>query len=247
MGIKAKIRLGFIAIGILLFLSGLISSLELVRFNRITHSVLEKNLNGLELSKQMLDAIQEQNTALLFLLTEPEAETAYDSLMAASKQNFDKALESAEKILLKTETLDSIRETSKRYYALIGEIDENTDINWFTQIYKNPYYDLTLSIKAFMMDTQHQTIDYTSQLEQNAYRASMVGIIALAAGVLLMLVFYFMLKNYFINPTLQITRSLKGYMDARVPFNIKVSTRDEINTLREYIASLIEANKKMKS
>ena len=43
MGIKNKIRLGFITIGILLFLSGIISSLELTRFNRATHNLLSKS------------------------------------------------------------------------------------------------------------------------------------------------------------------------------------------------------------
>ena len=65
MGIKNKIRLGFITIGILLFLSGIISSLELTRFNRATHNLLSKSQGSIEMSKQMLDAVQEQNTALL--------------------------------------------------------------------------------------------------------------------------------------------------------------------------------------
>ena len=113
-----------------------------------------------------------------------------------------------------------------------------------TDVYKTSYYNLTYAIKEFMVQIQHRTIDYTAQLERNAYRASMVGIIALGAGILLLLVFYFMLSNYFTGPVLQITKSLKGYVNSRLPFEVAVSTRDEINTLKEYIAALVSANKK---
>lgn len=244
MGIKDKIRLGFITIGILLFLSGIISSLELVRFNRTTHNLLTRSHGSIEVSKQMLDAVQEQNTALLLSITDTSRNNVYDSLVAKGGRDFDRAFRTAQGVLRDPVQLEAIRTAAKYYNSIVSQVTDTTDIAWFTDVYKTSYYNLTHEIKEFMVQIQQRTIDYTAQLERNAYRASMVGIIALGAGILLLLVFYFMLNNYFITPVLQITKGLKGYVNSRLPFEVNVSTRDEINTLKEYIAALVSANKK---
>lgn len=244
MGIKHKIRLGFITIGILLFLSGIISSLELAKFNRTTHNLLERSQGSIEISKQMLDAVQEQNTALLLSITDTSRSSVYDSLIAKGNKDFDRAFRTAQTALRDPVQLEAILSASRYYNSIVFQVTDSTDIVWFTDVYKTSYYNLTHAIKEFMVQIQQRTIDYTAQLERNAYRASMVGIIALGAGILLLLVFYFMLNNYFIGPVLQITKSLKGYVNSRLPFEVAIGTRDEINTLKEYIAALVSANKK---
>lgn len=246
MGIKNKIRLGFTTIGILLFLSGIISSLELVRFNRMTHNLLTRSQGSIEVSKQMLDAVQEQNTALLLSITDTSRNNIYDSLVAKGSQDFDRAFHTIQGTLHDPVRLEAIRTAAQYYNNIVSQAADTMNIVWFTDVYKTSYYNLTHAIKEFMVQIQQRTIDYTAQLERNAYRASMVGIIALGAGILLLLVFYFMLNNYFITPVLLITKGLKGYVDSRLPFEVNVGTRDEINTLGEYISALVAANKKTK-
>lgn len=244
MGIKHKIQLGFITIGILLFFSGIISSLELAKFSRTTHNLLTRSQRSIEMSKQMLDAVQEQNTALLLSITDSSRSAVYDSLIVKGDRDFVRAFRSAQNALRDPVQLEAIRTASQYYNSIVSQVSDSTDIAWFTDVYKTSYYNLTHAIKEFMVQIQQRTIDYTAQLERNAYRASMVGIIALGAGILLLMVFYFMLNNYFIGPVLQITKSLKGYVNSRLPFEVTVTTRDEINTLKEYIAALVSANKK---
>ncbi len=241
MGIQSKIRLGFVAIGVLLFLSGLISSLELNRFNRHIDNVLAGSQSSAELSRQMLDAIEDHNTALLQSLVGDKSSGAlYDSLLVESAQDFDRALQELHHVVRDPARLGEIREAARYYYTVVDQVDGGTGIEWFVEVYKTPYYNLTQAIRAFVVDSHRQTVDYAGQIEQNAYRASMVGIIALAAGILVLLVFYFMVKNYFVAPVLQITKSLRGYLDNRIPFTVKVSTRDEIGALKEAITTLIE-------
>ncbi len=246
MGIKHKIRLGFITIGILLFLSGIISSLELAKFNRTTHSVLARSQGSIELLKRMLDAVQEQNTALLLSITDTQQTAIYDSLIAQGQRDFSRALREAQNSKYDSALLEEIRTTARYYNSIVPQVADSIDIARFAEVYRTSYYKLTHAIKESMVRIQQQTIDYTAQLERNAYRASMVGIIALGAGILLLTVFYFMLSNYFVSPVLQITRSLRGYVDSRLPFEVSVSTQDEINTLKEYVASVVNLCKKAK-
>ena len=87
MGIRQKIRLGFFALGLLLFFSGLMSYFELNKLSNSTRNMLDASLKNMELSKEMLDAVQDQNTALLQIMVTGSAE--YDSLLFAGRAKFD--------------------------------------------------------------------------------------------------------------------------------------------------------------
>ena len=58
MGIRKKIMLGFLSLGILLFFSGLMSYFELGRLTHSTQGMLHTSRQNLEISKIMLDAVQ---------------------------------------------------------------------------------------------------------------------------------------------------------------------------------------------
>ena len=80
MGIREKIRLGFLALGLLLFFSGLISFFELSKLSRSTQSMLGASLKNMELSKTMLDAVQDQIPALLQIIVSGRCARESDSL-----------------------------------------------------------------------------------------------------------------------------------------------------------------------
>jgi len=90
MGIKQKIRLGFFALGLLLFFSGLMSYFELNKLSHSTRDMLDASLKNMELSKEMLDAVQDQNTALLQMLV--AGDSRYDSLLFIGRARFDAAI-----------------------------------------------------------------------------------------------------------------------------------------------------------
>lgn len=243
MGIKRKIILGFVSIGSLLFLSGIISTMELVRFNRSTYELLDLNRTNIELSKEMLDAVQEQNTAVLVNITDT-TRTHHDEMLAVSRSQFNNALDRVSQSFSDYPKLQSLKDASANYNNTIDNIADSVTVEWFSKVYKTSYYNLTNSIKEFMVGTQQQIIEYTSALERNAYRATMVGIIALAAGLLLVVLFYYMINKFFISPTLTIQRSLSLYLKTNITFDVPISSKDEITTLRDDILRLIQNTKK---
>lgn len=242
MTIRRKILLGFFSIGVLLFFSGIISTLELVRFNEATYTILEKSRSSIELSKTMLDAVQEQNTALLMSIT--DTSSVYDSILKVSNSNFERALNTAKMEHADNEIIPLLEEARGYYLQIIDQAKANPNLEWFSQVYKTSYYNLTYIIKEFMLSVQNQIIDYTDVLKTNAYRASMVGIIALASGIILMVMFYYMLNHFFLRPVLAIRRSLKLYLDNNIPFDIHITTKDEILELKDDVSELIDRSKK---
>lgn len=244
--IKRKVIWGFICIGSLLFLSGIISSGELIKLNRTTSSLLSQSKGNIELSKTMLDAVQEQNTALLMSITDTTKTS--DSLLHDALATFELSLTQTERSFsamgVDLPELQNVKRSAAYYNNVVITARDTVSLEWFSHVYKTTYHNLTGAIKDFMVANENHIVDFATQIERNAYRSSMVGIISLAGGVLLIVIFYFMLNNFFISPILRIVRSLKGYVERGVPFKADISTHDEMLILRDLINSLIEKSHK---
>ena len=115
------------------------------------------------------------------------------------------------------------------------------NIGWFTNVYKTSYYDLTLAIKNFMIDTQYAIDRNTDRIRENAYRALMPGIITLGVAIILIIVFFALIDLYYIKPVLKITQGLRNYLVSKIPFNVRVEGHDEIAELRDLVEEMVDA------
>lgn len=248
MGIRKKIMVGFLSIVLLLFFSGLISLFELNRLSRTTQNLLDNSSKNIELSKQMLDAVQDQNTALLQIIV--LGDNSYDSLYQAGKGSFNKALSEATVTIRDLSELDSIYLAREAYNAVVNsqlESGYTNNIDWFVNVYKTHYSQLTSSIKNYMTSSQNSLAIKASQLENNAYRAITPSVITLLVLIMVVLMFMFLVDLYYIKPILRINKSLGDFMTLKIPFNVKMEGNDEVAKLRDKIESLILLYKNKKS
>ena len=94
------------------------------------------------------------------------------------------------------------------------------------------------------MVSSQRIMDVKAQrLEDNAYRATMPGFIALLIGILIVVVFFYFINLYYISPVLKITDALKNYLNSKIPFKVNVEGRDEMFRLTESIEKLIDQQK----
>lgn len=234
--------MGFISIGTLLLISGLISSAELVRFQRYASQMMHINQNSIDFSKKLLDAIQEQNTALLISITDTTG--VYNRVFDAARVEFDQIYDQVIEYDQDNPVLSKIKEANQKYNTILIERGDSVTVEWFSQLYKTSYFDLTQSIKEYMVDAQNLIIHHTSVLEGNAYRSTMVGIIALVSGGILMLMFYFMINKFFISPVLHIKDELQKHLSHNLPYDVNIDTTDEIKDLNDKISQVVIKNNK---
>ena len=240
MGIRKKIMLGFFSLALLLLFSGMVSLFELNRLSRTTKNLLDSSSRNMELSRQMLDGIQEQNTALLQMIV--FGETDYDSSFVAGRKEFDKALAEATVTIRDLSELDSIYSAREYYNEVVSDYFNQwvrTDVDWFVDIYKTSYSRLTEAIKNYMTSSQYSLGVKASMLESNAYRAITPSIITLSVAILIVLMFYFLLDFYYTQPILKISKGLQDYLTSKIPFNVKTEGHDEISQLKDSVESLI--------
>lgn len=110
---------------------------------------------------------------------------------------------------------------------------------WYTEEFEGSYNRLTSAVKAYMTSTQSSLAPRTEQLKKNAYRAVTPVLISLVVMIAIVLMFYYFMTLYCVNPILSMNKSLGSYLSFKVPFTVKAECKDEVLELKEKIETLI--------
>jgi len=116
----------------------------------------------------------------------------------------------------------------------------------FDDEYQNLNRQLTTYIKEYILSSHNSIIPQAEQVRLNAYRAVTPVLISLVVMIAIVLMFFFFMINYDVNPIVAMNKSLGGYLQYKIPFKIKEECKDEILELREKIETLIYISKQNK-
>ncbi len=244
-GIRKKINAGFMVLIVLLMFSGMVSLVELDRLSKRTQTMLESSYTHLDLSKRMLDAVERQNSSLLHAVMFGQAGS--DSTFTAAGRDFDEALRGVSEIEDIEAVFDSIvvaRDRFREHAPRLLDEEAKADIELLLADYKAIYQSLTRAIKEYMTASQHSIISRTAQLEHNAYRAIMPGVITLVVAIIIVLVFMFMIDFYFTRPVVRIQKGLENSLRHNIPFRIKTEGNDEVAALGDSVDKVMSILRK---
>lgn len=266
-GMRKRVTIGFLSIVCLLFFSGMVSFVELSRLGRDTGDILKASRRNIELAKEMLDAAHNQNVALIHLtvlgdrsyeeVCRREMAHLEDVMLVAQNEALDKSfLDSlafattemkilVDGYLARVDAAEAIAAVVAADTTLVaadslaekGEVAE-VGKNWYTNEYEAVYHRLTAAVKAYMTSTQSSLAPRTEQMKKNAYRAVTPVLISLVVMIAILLMFYYFMTIYCVNPIVKINKSLGDFLSFRLPFNVKAECKDEVLELKERIDSL---------
>ncbi len=259
-GLRKRVTVGFLSIVCLLFFSGMVSFLELSHLSRDTGEILKANKRNIELAKEMLDAAHEQNIALIHLAV--FGDRSYDSLCRAELERLENTLLIAQNEALEKSFLDSLafattelRLLTDNYLAFglagsdslnVAQVD-SVGGRWYNDEYEALYGRLTSAIKNYMTSTQSSLAPRAEQMKKNAYRAVTPVLISLAVMIAIVLMLYYFMTIYCVNPILGMNKGLGDNLSFRIPFTVKGECKDEMLELKEKIDTLINQSKQSKS
>ncbi len=103
---RNRVTVGFLSIVSLLFISGMLSFVELNGLSRDTGDILKASRRNIELAKEMLDAAHELNVALIHRSVYNDR--SYDSLCRSSMQRLERVHLTAQQEALDRSFLDSL-------------------------------------------------------------------------------------------------------------------------------------------
>lgn len=280
-GMRKRVTIAFSSIVCLLFLSGLLSLVELDRVSHGAGDILTASRRNVELAKEMLDAAHAQNVALIHLTVLGDEQyveatrramgdleqvlmvardealdpSFLDSLSFATiemKVMVDRYLnrlsEQKNQPVMATDTasvelpIDSLGVDSLLMRAAVEAAEKNDEedsVRWYTEEYEAVYLRLTAAVKAYMTSTQSSLAPRTEQMKKSAYRAVTPVLISLLVMIAVLVMFYYFMLIYCVNPIVRMNRSLGDYLSFKVPFTVKEECKDELLELKEKIESLI--------
>ena len=270
-GMRKRVTVGFLSIVCLLFISGMLSFVELSRLSRDTGDILKASRRNIELAKEILDAAHDLNVSLIH--SSVLGERSHDTLALAAMSRLEGVWLTAQSEALDKSFLDSLAFAATEMKILVDDYlslaqrveatpleevaivaDSTTMVadsatvvavapltgrNWYTERFEAVYTRLTTAVKAYMTSTQSSLAPRTEQMKKNAYRAVTPVLISLLVMIAIVLMFYYFMLIYCVNPMLDMNRSLGNYLAFKVPFNLKSELKDEVLELKEKIDSLI--------
>ncbi|MBQ9138887.1 MAG: hypothetical protein IJX65_09655 [Alistipes sp.] len=262
-GIGRRVTIGFLSIVALLFASGVISLFELSNLSNDTETILAASRRNLELAKDMLKFAHEHSQATLHIALFDD-HTQHD-ICRRSMSDLEGKLAAARSEAVDASRLDSLsmtvshlREVSESYLFTPNRVQADTLVvagdgvqgvaalsgkRWYDEQYKVVYDEMVDDIQNFMTHTHSSLAPRAEQLNKNAYRSVAPVLISLVVMIAIVLMFYYFIRIYCVNPIVKMNRALSDYLSYRLPFNVKADLRDEFKQLADNIDKLIGITK----
>jgi methyl-accepting chemotaxis protein len=255
MGVRKKIFLGFVIIGLILFTSGMICLFQLVQIEQTVADINANYIRSIEASGKIFDEAKKQTWKILDIMHENSQgedariifnDTFYVKRLALIRENitvpeeknmFDTLLIKYQQFKRQTILLDSL--------FLSGSAKERNE--WFNIFYRPVYERFTEAAHSHEILNQNTVTNNSVELKSNFYRMVIPLIVAIAVGLFLIILFNYFINTYFITPVLKIIKGIEDYSVNKQPYNVKIDTRDEINDLNREIKSLISRTKEKES
>ena len=261
--IRRRIRAAFMSIILLLFFSGAMSLFELERVSHDTEEILLASKENVDLAGEMISALKEQDDAMIHMAVLGNSLSEinkFGTMCEESITRLHNAAYAAQQKMLQTETpnaTDSLVMFTHKINGLandflsgnilrtvaesraIDSLSTYSSETWYLESYKPVYMDVSDQITKYMTGSQSTLGPDVNRLSHTARRAVTPVFISLVVMLVVVLMLYYFMNVYIIDPILRINRNLGDYLTYKVPFEADVSCRDEIGTLRERIITLI--------
>ena len=252
-GLRKRTSIGFISIAILLFFSGMVSLFELGHLSTDAEAILENSHRNMELAKDMLTSLHSQSRAVADVAV--LGELGRDSLCREGLTHLENSLMAAYDLSKSSAHLDSLITTVAELRRLTGEmlaaqndtIPSEFNRAWYDQVYMPVSSKVSEQINDYMSATHEGLTPRAEQLSHNAYRAVMPVLISLVVMIAFVLMLYYFITIYCVNPVLSLRKSLADWLAFRLPFAPKSECRDELLELKEDIETLINQSKRNKA
>lgn len=254
MGIRKKLFFGFVIIGFILFLSGVISVLQLTQIGKSITGILTENMTSIEISRHLNEEAQRQGRMVSQLVI---SQKKNQRVMAHfSDQRFMKLIDSAASNITATkehEVIDSLRSSYLLFRSNSLALDSLFALSyinkayWYNHLYEPSFFRFLNTIDRLGQINQAAIYENSILLEKNFYRMIMPPIIAIIVGMVLIVLFYYFINLYLITPMLAIRKGIKMYLENKVTYNVKVDTKDEMGELNQEVRQLTALSKKKES
>ncbi len=223
--------------------AGAYSIYELTFISTSVQKLLDDNYKSITASKQMIEALEREDSGILLLLSGKWKEGR--ATIVDADKNFRKALAIASHNLTIPGEKDFIEKINAAYNVyrstwekpIVGTAYEG-NLNWYFEKVHREFNETKEAVQGLMTLNDTTMYQTASSLKNRARRAIMPGIVALSSALVFSLIFNFFVNLYIVNPILHIIQSIKIFLRSGEPVKLNIETKDELRDLADSIVNL---------
>jgi methyl-accepting chemotaxis protein len=241
--IRIKILLGFLILAVMLAIAGAYSVYELTSISTSVQRLLDDNYRSINAAKQMIEALEREDSGILLLLSGKWKEGRATIIDAHEK--FGNAFHIASNNLTVTGEKKLIDKISAEYRAyrenwdraVVGTEYEG-NLNWYFEKVHRNFTEVKRAVEDLMTINDNTMYETASVLKNRAQRTVMPGIVAIVTALVFTIIFNFFVNLYIVNPILAIIKSIKSFLRSGAPIKLSIDTRDELHDLAASVMDL---------
>jgi methyl-accepting chemotaxis protein len=241
--IRTKILLGFLILAVMLAVAGAYSIYELTSISTSVQKLLDDNYKSINAAKQMVEALEREDSGILLLLLGKWREGR--ATIVDAHRNLEKAFDIASHNVTIPGEKDLIDKIDAQYQAyrnnwdrpIVGTEHEG-NLNWYFEKVHRDFTEVKSTVESLMTLNDNAMYQTASTLKNRAHRAVMPGIVAILTALVFTIIFNFFVNLYVVNPILSITKAIKNFLQSGEPVKLSIDTSDELQELATSIVNL---------
>ena len=251
-GIRTKIISASIVIMSVLLLSGVIAFFEFGRMSRDISSVISDNIKCVNISRNMLsicDAYQSE----IFQQISDESRIHPELISLDPFEDDLKAITTKLTRKDEFELVDSVRYAYSAYMQVALDLEkvwsypQEIRNDWFFNKLKVVFDKFRHYLQMMADGSQLALTDNYNTMNDSYYRSIMPSVVAIGAGIVMVILFIYFLNLYFVRPILKMTKGLRDYKEYNKTYNVTFDHGgDQIQEMNSLITDLLEENKFLK-
>ena len=244
--LRAKIFSSFMLLVLMLVIAAIMSIIEFNKVGVSIKNVMDDNYKSIEQTKNMLDALEREDSGLLmYLMGNRETGSQTIDYAYSAIQN---AIKVARNNITEKDEDKYIDEVINEYEKFHTSVKQTTDASerWTleekNEIYlqnQQLFFATKKTINELMQLNQDGVYKQTDLMKENSKRAMMPAIVSIVAAIVFALLLNFFISEYFINPINRLIEGVKTHYPEKGRIDAKIRLEDEIKTLESEINNLI--------
>ena len=248
LSLKAKLYLSLSSIALVLLISSIISVLEYGRMSSYISDMIADNVKSINAAQRLSDQANEYNLAVLAVIGDESS----ISRPAFDEAEFTKRCDSLRTSAATTKLAhlaDSVQYAYSAYMLTSFELEDvlQSDFidtrSWYFERLQPRYNRLRSDIDALSEAIYEDLADNSVTFEDAFYRSIIPGMVAVAVGLLLVLMLLFFLESNYARPIYRMLASLRSYRSYGRDYNYTFDGDDQLSELNTDIRELTEENK----
>lgn len=251
LSIKAKLVLSLLSIAAILLVSSTISVMEYRSMSNYVSDLIADDISSIEVANKLAEMSNSYNLEILKTIGEPEQLKLpeFDTEYFRSRCDYLRMNHSTNKVY---PLADSVMYSYSAYMLTSLELEEvmMSDFidsrSWYFERLQPRYERLHSDISKLTAAIHDDLIRNSATFDRGFYRSIIPGIVAVAVGLLLVLMLLFFILAFYVNPLYRMLAGMSAYRSSDKKYTVTFEGDDQLAELNEGIAELANENQQLR-